>query len=92
MAGKFACPICFETFSNTVQPYMLMSCSHNYCKHCIDNWINSGKNTCPKCRTYINNKTINRGLLQALETSNSSNSSLNPFKNINFNKNKKRTK
>jgi len=26
-----------------------LQCSHNYCKPCLDGWLNTGKTTCPIC-------------------------------------------
>jgi hypothetical protein len=26
-----------------------LQCSHNFCKPCIDGWLNTGKTTCPLC-------------------------------------------
>ena len=29
------------------------NCNHNFCKECIGDWLNQGKNTCPICRTVL---------------------------------------
>tara|TARA_B100001287_G_C22504310_1_gene445167 strand:+ start:136 stop:741 length:606 start_codon:yes stop_codon:yes gene_type:complete len=48
----FNCSIClkedidFKDICNT-------NCNHSFCKECIDDWFNRGKNTCPLCRTEI---------------------------------------
>tara|TARA_B100001248_G_scaffold253801_1_gene231472 strand:- start:384 stop:743 length:360 start_codon:yes stop_codon:yes gene_type:complete len=54
-----SCPICFNeiSFNNKY----ITNCKHEYCKDCLDNWFDKGKNTCPNCRTvvkYLNNDNI----------------------------------
>ena len=44
------CPICIES-SCDIQT----SCNHTFCESCIQIWINSNKNTCPYCRTCLEN-------------------------------------
>ena len=55
------------------------NCGHTFCKSCIDNWFNSGKNICPMCRQiityfdYHNEKY--RVIFNTSNTSNTSNAS-----------------
>lgn len=53
------CPICFNEI-NLDNKY-ITDCKHEYCKDCLNNWFDKGKNTCPKCRRlikYLNNETV----------------------------------
>ena len=55
--SDLSCSICLnekideEILCNT-------NCDHNFCKECLQDWFNQGKNTCPICRqilqSYIN--------------------------------------
>ena len=54
-----SCPICFNEIS--LDNKYITNCEHEYCKDCLDNWFDKGKNTCPKCRStikYLNNNNI----------------------------------
>ena len=46
------CSICLTT---TIIPVdkCITQCNHNYCKSCLDEWFNKGKNTCPMCRQAL---------------------------------------
>lgn len=43
------CRVCFEF---PTSEYVMLSCGHNYCKQCIDQWTirNEGTLVCPTCR------------------------------------------
>ncbi len=43
------CNICYETSNEMV----ITICDHIFCKKCINNWINTGSETCPYCRQTI---------------------------------------
>ena len=43
------CPICFDTIKNSC----FGSCYHHFCFKCLTRWCVS-HNTCPVCKTYIN--------------------------------------
>jgi len=45
--GEIMCSICLCV---QVNPYISTKCFHRFCKKCIIQWKNSGKNTCPECR------------------------------------------
>ena len=54
-----SCPICFNEIS--LDNKYITGCKHEYCKDCLDNWFDKGKNTCPKCRRtikYLNNNNV----------------------------------
>lgn len=46
------CSICYERNKNAI-----LNCSHTFHRACLYNWLNEDKNTCPLCRTRINNCT-----------------------------------
>ena len=50
------CTICLEELNDIIQ---LNDCSHSFCKSCIYDWFNNGKNICPLCRTNINTYNYN---------------------------------
>ena len=43
------CPICFDTIKNSC----IGSCYYHFCFNCLTRWCVSN-NTCPVCKTYIN--------------------------------------
>lgn len=47
---KDECPICLDEIINVVD----LSCGHIYCKNCILQWKERGKDICPLCRERIN--------------------------------------
>ena len=51
------CSICLDT----MQPHNISenNCGHQFCKGCIDSWLDDGKNTCPMCRQPIQYLTQN---------------------------------
>ncbi|XP_057705195.1 E3 ubiquitin-protein ligase TRIM35-like [Corythoichthys intestinalis] len=42
------CPTCLEVFKD---PVMLLPCSHNFCRACLQQWKDKGGHLCPLCRT-----------------------------------------
>ena len=48
--GDNSCPICLDEIINVVD----LSCGHIYCKNCILQWKERGKDICPLCRERIN--------------------------------------
>ena len=50
------CTICLEELNDIIK---LNDCSHSFCKSCIYDWFNNGKNICPLCRTNINTYNYN---------------------------------
>jgi hypothetical protein len=46
------CPICL-TSEIQCNVLCMNNCGHVYCKGCIDNWLDLGKNICPMCRQPI---------------------------------------
>ena len=49
------CPICFESFKSE-KKVVSTHCGHLIHNECIQKWLNTGTNTCPKCRTPIPNR------------------------------------
>jgi hypothetical protein len=47
--GDQTCSICLEGFSAT-ETVKKIPCNHFYHEHCINEWLHSGKDTCPMCR------------------------------------------
>jgi len=47
---KQDCAICLETIK---KEYRQLSCNHNYCVKCIDEWLSKHKN-CPICKKELN--------------------------------------
>jgi len=46
------CSICLT--DNIVPLHKCITqCNHNYCKDCLDEWFNKGKDTCPMCRQTL---------------------------------------
>jgi hypothetical protein len=55
--GKIECAICLDNINYNYDKSVL-NCGHGFHKNCIDEWINkSVLNTCPCCRSYIDNPT-----------------------------------
>ncbi|XP_063861339.1 E3 ubiquitin-protein ligase RNF8-like isoform X2 [Scylla paramamosain] len=52
LEDEFQCAICNELFINAV----LLSCSHTFCKYCIDRW-KKNKKECPNCRLPITSES-----------------------------------
>lgn len=52
---KMKCPICFESFKSE-KKVVSTQCGHLIHNECIQKWLNTGTNTCPKCRTPIPNR------------------------------------
>ena len=46
------CSICLEENINNNE-LCKTNCNHIFCKKCLDDWFNKGKNTCPLCRDNI---------------------------------------
>nr|XP_061807823.1 E3 ubiquitin-protein ligase TRIM35-like [Nerophis lumbriciformis] len=43
------CPTCFEIFKDPV----VLSCSHSFCRACLQQWKDKGEQSCPLCRTEM---------------------------------------
>lgn len=55
--GVIECAICLDNINYNYEKSVL-NCGHGFHKNCIDEWINkSVLNTCPCCRSYIDNPT-----------------------------------
>ncbi|EPY49967.1 ubiquitin-protein ligase E3 [Schizosaccharomyces cryophilus OY26] len=57
------CLICLEPFERNVLCRRLKGCKHFYHKDCIDQWLTTGNNSCPLCRSR-GVKTSNEGANQ----------------------------
>nr|XP_061794050.1 E3 ubiquitin-protein ligase TRIM35-like [Nerophis lumbriciformis] len=42
------CPNCLDIFRD---PVMLLPCSHNFCRACLQQWKDKGERSCPLCMT-----------------------------------------
>jgi len=51
---EIKCSICLDI---DIEDNVLCSteCSHQFCKKCLDEWLDQGKTSCPMCRADINN-------------------------------------
>jgi len=54
MNNVIECSICL-TENISINNTCLTNCNHNFCKECLDNWLNKNKKTCPLCISVINN-------------------------------------
>ena len=52
------CPVCLESF-NSEKKTVSTQCGHLIHDECIQNWMDKGTNTCPKCRAKITNRQGN---------------------------------
>jgi len=60
------CSICFECFDDEIiqqRPYLIVPCGHCLCFECSER-LNS--NNCPKCRGIINEKILNRHVMDLI--------------------------
>jgi hypothetical protein len=44
------CLICLDDYEEKDE-LRLMNCRHAFHKHCVDRWLQTGRNNCPACRT-----------------------------------------
>jgi len=61
----FNCTICLKD-NIPLEDKCCMECNHFFCKGCIDDWFNTGNNTCPLCRrniTYFNHNNENNRIV-----------------------------
>ena len=51
-SDDLSCSVCLN---DTIENEQLCNtnCDHNFCKECLIDWFNQGKNTCPLCRTVL---------------------------------------
>ena len=56
------CGICLDSPKDAIK---LNNCIHQYCQDCIYKWIIIN-NTCPTCRTKVDNNTVNTGIKRLL--------------------------
>ncbi|XP_057682802.1 cytoplasmic protein NCK2-like [Corythoichthys intestinalis] len=58
MAGNLEedlrCPTCLDIFKDPV----MLPCSHNFCRACLQQWEDTGERSCPICRTTFQSKDI----------------------------------
>jgi hypothetical protein len=47
------CSVCLEVIGARPGNHVNTECGHKFCKECIDNWFDCGKNSCPMCRAEI---------------------------------------
>ena len=54
ISEKFSCSICLNT-ELAIENMCQTNCSHEFCKDCLSDWFNQGKDSCPMCRQQIKN-------------------------------------
>jgi len=53
------CSVCLDTMDEKSQNVSTV-CGHVFHKKCVENWMNTGQNSCPQCRKPIRRKKIRR--------------------------------
>ena len=96
-SSENTCSICLQNI--LINNLCITNCNHQYCKECIDNWFNTGKDTCPMCRKtikYFRHQNINNRIIYITENrnqntnrqqNNNANSVTMPLTTYNFIKN-----
>nr|XP_008103971.1 PREDICTED: zinc finger protein RFP-like [Anolis carolinensis] len=56
LCEELACPICLEYFKEPVT----ISCGHNFCQSCLDQWWGEKEASCPQCREKVQERDIKR--------------------------------
>jgi len=47
------CPLCYKDFDPSISTCIASPCNHVFHCHCLNGWIQTGKNDCPMCRTPL---------------------------------------
>ena len=55
-AKHLSCGICLNIFDNAISS----ECGHNFCKKCVQQWIQNNHNECPQCRKQFRRKRSNQ--------------------------------
>ncbi|XP_067321556.1 zinc finger protein RFP-like [Anolis sagrei] len=65
LCEELACPICLEYFKDPV----IISCGHNFCQSCLDQYWKEKGDSCPQCREKVQKGDIrpNRLLAKLVE-------------------------
>lgn len=50
LTEDLSCPICMGTYQNVA---VVKDCLHRFCEECIERWLRTGHQDCPKCRQRI---------------------------------------
>jgi len=50
LSEDLSCPICMGTYQRVM---VVKNCLHRFCSECIEKWLRSGHQDCPKCRNRI---------------------------------------
>lgn len=58
LSEDLSCPICMGTYRTVM---VVKDCLHRFCSECIQKWLRSGKQVCPKCRIHIPSRRSLRG-------------------------------
>jgi hypothetical protein len=69
---EIKCSVCLDI---TIEENTLCStnCSHQFCKGCLDKWFDTGKTTCPMCRseiTYFNYQGDDNRVVKVINSNN----------------------
>ena len=68
MSSSIGCSICMEEYRLRINPPMTCSpCGHVFCDPCLQNWRRRS-NSCPNCRGRIQTVTLNRGMIELIES------------------------
>ena len=68
MSSAIVCSICMEQYRLGINPPMTCSpCGHVFCDPCLQIWKRQS-NSCPNCRGRIQTVTLNRGMMEILES------------------------
>lgn len=63
------CNVCLERYQREINPPLTCNpCGHVTCQPCLTNWFQLNHRTCPECRTTVTSTTVNRAVLDLLET------------------------
>lgn len=82
MNNQFECSICLNE-NISINNLCLTNCNHNFCKDCLDNWLNNNKKTCPLCISEINNYKYKNDNYNIIYHNSNTNSNSNLNNNLN---------
>ena len=63
-AVVYCCPICYDNILK--KDLTVLKCGdkdshhHRYHKNCLSEWLKKGANTCPTCRTIVDERVMNK--------------------------------
>jgi len=81
------CPLCYKDFDPSISTCITSPCNHVFHCHCLTNWIQTGKDICPMCRTSLTSiETLDPQEIKDLASSSNSfgNSLKSVYKDISY--------